>query len=71
MLDLPLPLRPVIELKLSSLHQLSAAFQPLKIVLQYHPDITVRTAYDLKPCLRGSVAVWKKAEGSVCAYVDD
>jgi hypothetical protein len=37
-LDLPLPLRPVIELKLSS-----------------HPDITVRTAYDLKPCFGGQL----------------
>lgn len=32
-LDLPLPFRPVMELKLSS-----------------HPEMTVRTAYDLKPC---------------------
>ena len=47
---LPLPLSPVIELKLSSLqkHQFNAFERFVAIV--YHPEITVRTAYDLKPC---------------------
>ena len=44
MLDLPEPLRPVMELKLSS-----------------HPDITVRTAYDLKPCLCEVIIISKRA----------
>lgn len=49
-LDFPLPLRPVIELKLSSLladqhHSQCFAGSPA----MYHPEITVRTAYDLKP----------------------
>lgn len=52
MLDLPEPLRPVIELKLSSLFCVSP--RPLSIhrmeaMFVYHPEITVRTAYDLKP----------------------
>lgn len=49
--DFPLPFRPVIELKLSSL-QIVSIF-PREIVLVaivYHPEMTVRTAYDLKPC---------------------
>jgi hypothetical protein len=58
MLDLPLPLSPVMELKLSSLrpasHQRlldhSHATAHLMNRYYYHPDITVRTAYDLKPC---------------------
>lgn len=53
-LDLPLPLRPVIELKLSSLLSISLtdSSTSTRLLLPYHPDITVRTAYDLKPCER-------------------
>jgi hypothetical protein len=47
-LDFPLPLRPVIELKLSSLDTVSRALHEL-IIGTHHPEITVRTAYDLKP----------------------
>ena len=52
MLDLPEPLRPVMELKLSSLRR---GCQRMHLAasasgLFYHPEITVRTAYDLKPC---------------------
>ena len=48
----PLPLSPVIELKLSSLSTVSS--MPLKwfVAIVYHPEITVRTAYDLKPCAK-------------------
>lgn len=48
--DFPLPLRPVIELKLSSLNRSVLMKAPTVGVESYHPDITVRTAYDLKPC---------------------
>lgn len=51
-LDLPEPLRPVIELKDSSLwvcvNWRSARGREGDVA--YHPEITVRTAYDLKPC---------------------
>lgn len=52
MLDFPLPLRPVMELKLSSLRWSASAswLQRTLSRVVYHPDITVRTAYDLKPC---------------------
>lgn len=58
MLDLPLPLRPVIELKLSSLlRSVSYALIDLKSPRSYHPEITVLTAYDLKPySARGHVS---------------
>lgn len=50
-LDLPLPLRPVIELKLSSLSKRQKQRKGRFVAIVYHPEITVRTAYDLKPCL--------------------
>lgn len=53
MLDLPLPFRPVMELKLSSLGLVSAVERRIGALFLYHPDITVRTAYDLKPCTAG------------------
>lgn len=51
MLDFPLPFRPVIELKDSSLScRVSSAARGFWLTLFiYHPEITVRTAYDLKP----------------------
>jgi hypothetical protein len=59
MLDFPLPFRPVMELKLSSLWSLSAnhlvASPSSRHV--YHPEMTVRTAYDLKPCGNGQNSV--------------
>ena len=64
MLDLPLPLRPVIELKLSSLQPESAPTPPPGVVPYYHPDITVRTAYDLKPCCGGQRVSQKKKSPS-------
>ena len=49
-LDFPLPLRPVIELKLSSLQRTSQYLSHSRDFGDvYHPEITVRTAYDLKP----------------------
>lgn len=48
MFDLPLPFRPVIELKVSSLEE-SVEGKELCASYVYHPEITVRTAYDLKP----------------------
>lgn len=52
MLDFPLPFRPVIELKDSSLscRVSSAARRFWWTLFIYHPEMTVRTAYDLKPC---------------------
>lgn len=59
MLDFPLPLRPVMELKLSSLRLSASAISSYRVFVSvgwiylgvvYHPDMTVRTAYDLKPC---------------------
>jgi len=38
------------ELKLSSLLPVSLPFNSTVTLLTYHPEITVRTAYDLKPC---------------------
>jgi hypothetical protein len=52
-LDLPLPLSPVIELKLSSLYNIRRRLR-FAYVNAHHPDITVRTAYDLKPCMHVS-----------------
>lgn len=51
-LDLPLPLRPVMELNVSSLQTCQrASFSCARSRhVVYHPDITVRWAYDLKPC---------------------
>jgi hypothetical protein len=46
----PLPLSPVIELKLSSLSVISPTLSMRSVAVVYHPEITVRTAYDLKPC---------------------
>ena len=58
MLDLPLPLRPVIELKLSSLRPSVSPRLPRTVarsgLFTYHPEMTVRTAYDLKPCTNQS-----------------
>jgi hypothetical protein len=51
MFDLPLPLRPVIELKLSSLQKSQYQSKEGSVAIVYHPEITVRTAYDLNPCL--------------------
>jgi hypothetical protein len=49
--DFPLPFSPVIELKLSSLQIISLFLgKVVTVAIVYHPDITVRTAYDLKPC---------------------
>lgn len=48
-LDFPLPFRPVIELKLSSLNPVSHVDASESCAIVYHPEITVRTAYDLKP----------------------
>lgn len=50
MFDFPLPLSPVIELKLSSLQDESARDRDGSVVQTCHPVITVLTAYDLKPC---------------------
>lgn len=52
MFDFPLPLRPVIELKLSSLGSYSAHDRSSSGggANTDHPVMTVRTAYDLKPC---------------------
>lgn len=52
MLDLPLPFRPVMELNVSSLRacQRSSFSCAHGGHVVYHPDITVRWAYDLKPC---------------------
>lgn len=49
MFDFPLPLSPVMELKLSSLDRSVVARNFPSLVRIYHPEITVRTAYDLKP----------------------
>ena len=51
MFDLPLPFSPVIELKLSSLiHRHDTARHRDRGDGQtYHPEMTVRTAYDLNP----------------------
>jgi hypothetical protein len=46
--DLPLPLRPVMELNDSSLSK-SAQAEIEAAVATYQPEMTVRTAYDLKP----------------------
>lgn len=74
MLDLPLPLSPVMELKLSSLQSASARARRLCGVValesDYHPDITVRTAYDLKPCLGDQLRPGGKRQ-SVRTYVDN
>lgn len=49
--DFPLPFRPVIELKLSSLWIISMFLGDIvSVAIVYHPEMTVRTAYDLKPC---------------------
>ena len=60
--DLPLPFSPVIELKLSSLSSVST--YPVNILgaIVYHPEITVRTAYDLKPYENKSKIVNRYAE---------
>ncbi len=64
-LDLPLPLRPVIELKLSSLRTLALLRRHCrsKGLFVYHPEITVRTAYDLKPYRIGQVAGAVRKDG--------
>lgn len=49
MFDFPLPLRPVIELKLSSLEWCQCGARYRKSLFTHHPEMTVRTAYDLKP----------------------
>lgn len=51
-LDLPLPLRPVMELKVSSLRACQRSWMSCarRGNVVYHPEITVRWAYDLKPC---------------------
>lgn len=48
--DFPLPLRPVMELKVSS-----------------HPEMTVRTAYDLKPSMTTSTTLIVAGTGEVGA----
>lgn len=49
--DFPLPFNPVIELKLSSLQVISLFLgEKVSVAIVYHPEMTVRTAYDLKPC---------------------
>lgn len=55
--DLPEPLRPVMELKLSSLRDAVSNRKPLVARKSYHPDITVRTAYDLKPSMISSITL--------------
>lgn len=50
--DFPLPLSPVIELKLASLVKSILVPRMFLVAIVYHPDMTVRTAYDLKPCKR-------------------
>lgn len=48
--DFPLPFSPVIELKLSSLWVISIFLgEKVSVAIVYHPEMTVRTAYDLKP----------------------
>lgn len=65
--DLPLPLRPVMELKASSLWHVSCAIIRSWIPT-HHPEITVRTAYDLKPYKRVSSVQIDVVGGT---YVDD
>lgn len=47
--DFPLPFKPVIELKLSSLVSCQLVGYDIGM-FAHHPEMTVRTAYDLKPC---------------------
>lgn len=77
MLDFPLPLRPVMELKLSSLcgdcqqlHPCIAAVSDVVCGGVYHPEITVRTAYDLKPCDTVSHDLIMEQQGSTYVYYD-
>ena len=52
--DLPDPFSPVIELKASSLFGCQRySFVNITAMNAYHPEMTVRTAYDLKPCAKG------------------
>ena len=83
-LDLPLPFSPVIELKLSSLCFDHCYSQHSRLVSQggkkkikkkrsryYHPEMTVRTAYDLKPCASFSAFIFEVCtilEGSTYVY---
>lgn len=74
MLDFPLPFRPVIELKLSSLRQLAtASFAGVYSACfggVYHPDMTVRTAYDLKPCEKLAKTTSDHKRGKAYVYYD-
>lgn len=57
MLDLPEPLRPVMELKDSSLRGVRRSVGRL-LLFTYQPEITVRTAYDLKPYEIVRLIIW-------------
>jgi hypothetical protein len=59
MLDLPEPFSPVMELKLSSLPD-GGQYGECSCLHgggAYHPDITVLTAYDLKPSMISSITL--------------